>query len=62
MEKTIQQYFEAVNSDSVDVLMDLWHENGEFFMPFRAPMRAKMKLGSFTKACQTFILSTMMIP
>jgi len=47
MEEILQRYFEAVNSDSVDVLMDLWNEDGEFFMPFRAPMRGKDEIRKF---------------
>ena len=47
MEEIIQRYFEAVNSDSVDVLMDLWDEDGTFIMPFRASMKGRDEIRKF---------------
>jgi len=47
MEQIIQRYFELVNSDSVDILMDLWNEDGEFSMPFRSTMKGKDEIRKF---------------
>ena len=47
MEEIIQRYFELVNSDSVDKLMDLWDENCEFSMPLRPTMRDKDEIRKF---------------
>ena len=47
MEKIIHRYFEAVNSDSVDSLMDLWNEECEFSMPFRPTMKDKAEIRKF---------------
>lgn len=47
MEEIIQRYFELVNSDSVDSLMDLWDEACEFSMPFRPTMNDKDEIRKF---------------
>ena len=40
-------YLERVNSDSVDSLMELWHEECEFSMPLRPTMRDKDEIRKF---------------
>ena len=47
MGKIIQRYFELINSDSIDSLMDLWDENCEFSMPLRPTMKDKAEIRRF---------------
>lgn len=47
MEQIIRQYFELVNSDSVERLLELWDDNGTFDMPFLGILKGKETIKKF---------------
>jgi len=47
MEAIVTKYFELVNSDAVDELLELWDENGTFNMPLRGRLQGKEEIRKF---------------
>ncbi|MFC1823152.1 nuclear transport factor 2 family protein [Thermodesulfobacteriota bacterium] len=47
MEDLLKRYFEYVNNDAFDQLMELWHEDGEFNMPLQKKLTGKAEIRKF---------------
>ncbi|ABB32459.1 hypothetical protein Gmet_2232 [Geobacter metallireducens GS-15] len=47
METIIKKYFELVNSDSVDGLLELWNDNGTFDIPMLGVLKGKESFRKF---------------
>ncbi len=47
MEDVIRRYFECVNGEDFDGLMDLWAEDGEFTVPLSGIMKGKEEIRKF---------------
>jgi len=47
MKNFIQQYFNYVNDEKFDQLMELWHENGVFDVPFQGKIEGKTEIRKF---------------
>lgn len=47
MESKIKQYFQFVNSDNVDGLLELWDDNGTFDIPMLGVLKGKESFRKF---------------
>jgi len=54
MEDIIRKYFELLNSEQFDKLLELWDENGEFHMPFRGTLKGKDQINEFYSSLPSF--------
>jgi len=47
MEAIVNRYFELVNNDAVEELLELWDDNGTFGMPLRGTLKGKEEIRAF---------------
>ena len=50
MEELLKRYFECVNKDDIEQVMEMWHEDGEINAPLQKKMTGKAEIRKFYEA------------
>lgn len=54
METIVKKYFDLVNNDAVESLLELWDDNGTFEMPLRGQLKGKEEIRKFYQSLPAF--------